>query len=104
MANFNKTSRYSSRTIEVNREGKRFITLREPLNLEHAAGDIFVTITEELTQRPDLISYRAYGDRSLWWVIYEYNEISDPLFELKTGTILRIPAISRVRDRISQLG
>jgi hypothetical protein len=101
MANFKKNSRYNNRVVENDRDGQQFITLRQPLNLEHSSGDIFVTINQELTQRPDLIAFRAYGDSTLWWVIYEYNDISDPLFELQIGQILRIPELSRVRQRLA---
>lgn len=101
MANFKRSSRYIDRELEKNREGKEFLVLRQPLNLEPAEGDIYVTINQELLQRPDLIAYRAYGDRELWWVIYEFNNISDPLFELKLGQIIRLPELQRVQEALS---
>ena len=101
MANFKQSSRYSQRIVEFDREGKQFLVLRHQLNLIPAAGDIYLTITQELLQRPDLIAHRAYGDRELWWVIYEFNNINDPLFELTLGQILRIPAIERVRKALT---
>lgn len=101
MANFKRTSRYARREIKTDRDGKQFITLKEPLNLQPAEGDIYVTITEELVQRPDLISFKAYGTTEYWWVIYEFNNISDPLFELTTGQILRIPRLARVQAALA---
>ena len=103
MANFKRSSRYVNRSIESNRNGKRFIVLREPLNLEPSSGDIYVTITQELLQRPDLIAQKAYGDRELWWIIYEFNNISDPLFDLQLGQIIRIPTLSRVQEVLSTI-
>lgn len=101
MANFKKSSRYSNREIETDRSGQQFIVLRQQLNLEPADGDIYVTLTQQLLQRPDLIADRIYGNRELWWVIYEFNNISDPLFELVLGQILRIPSAARVQEALS---
>lgn len=103
MANFNRQSRYAKRETEEDRAGQQFITLRKPLNLEPDSGDIYVTINQELLQRPDLIAHRAYKNKDLWWVIYEFNGISDPLFELKLGQTLRIPALTRVQAALSNI-
>ena len=103
MANFKRLSRYAKRNLEEDRNGEQFIVLREPLNLEPASGDIYVTVNQELLQRPDLIAHRAYGNRELWWVIYEFNGISDPLFELKLGQTIRIPALSRVQTALASI-
>ena len=104
MANFKRLSRYADKELQEDRSGQQFIVLRQPLNLEPAAGDIYVTVNQELLQRPDLITTRAYGsgNRELWWVIYEFNDISDPLFELKLGQIIRIPALARVQAALSK--
>ena len=101
MANFKKLSRYEKKEIQNTRDGQQFIVLRQPLNLEPASGDTYVTITQELEKRPDLISYRAYGKRDLWWAIYEFNGISDPLFELRSGQTLRIPELARLEAAIN---
>ena len=103
MANFKKTSRYSKATVATNRLNKNFILLRRPLELSEDQGDTFFTVTQEVLKRPDLISQNFYGDANYWWVIYEFNGIKDPLFELKMGQILRIPDISRVLEAISKL-
>lgn len=103
MANFKRASRYSKKEIENNRSDEQFIVLRQSLNLEPDSGDVYVTINQELLQRPDLIAYRAYGDRELWWVIYEFNGISDPLFELKLNQTIRIPALSRVQNALATI-
>lgn len=77
--------------------------MRRPLKLEPADGDAFVTITQDLLQRPDLISNKAYGTPDLWWALYEFNEIRDPLFELQLGQVLRIPELERVLSAVKEL-
>lgn len=103
MANFKKLSRYTGATVTKNRSGKDFLILRRPLQLEPGDGDIYVTITQELEHRPDLVSFKAYGIPDLWWAIYEFNGIRDPLFNLRQGMILRIPELERVLSAIEAL-
>lgn len=96
MANFSEYTRHLNGKVATNRSGKTFLTLRKKLDLKPANGDIFVKVTEDIVKRPDLVAYKAYGNAELWWVIYEYNEIKDPLFDLKANQTLRIPELSRV--------
>jgi hypothetical protein len=103
MANFKPLSRYTNGIVTQNRSGQDFLVLRPPLRLEPSDDDIFVTVTEQFVLRPDLVGFTAYGDRSLWWAIYEFNNIRDPFFELKAGQILRIPSRQRVITAISEL-
>lgn len=42
--------------------------------------------------RLDLISYKHYGTATLDWAIADANNISDPIKEVKVGTMLRIPS------------
>lgn len=103
MANFKRLSRYTGGRVSTNRAGQQFLVLRRPLQLEAADGDTFVTIDKELEKRPDLIAERAYGNVDLWWVIYEFNNLRDPLNDLKQGQILRIPELQRVLLAIEEL-
>ena len=103
MANFKNLSRYTGGQLAVNREGVNFIVLRNSLNLQPANDDIFITIPKQLANRPDLISYNVYNTQDLWWVIYEFNGIQDPLFGVPAGTILRIPALNRVLQAVAAL-
>lgn len=104
MANFQPHSRYNNGTIATNREGKNFLVLRQPLNLKPDAGDVFVQVTQDMEKRPDIVAENAYGDPQLWWVIYEFNQIRDPFFNLPAGTLLRLPTLERVLAAIEQLG
>lgn len=47
-------------------------------------------MTQDDLDRPDLIAYRYYGTSEFWWVILDYNKVTDP-FSLKVGDRLRIP-------------
>jgi hypothetical protein len=103
MANFKQYTRYTNGNTFTNREGVPFLVLRKSLNLQPSSTDTLVTITQDIANRPDLISYKAYGIPDLWWVIYEFNQIYDPLFGLKTGQILRIPDKTSVLTAIQNL-
>lgn len=104
MANFKNLSRYTNGQVTKNRALKDFLILRRPLNLAEDDGDVFVLVTQELEKRPDLVAAKAYDNPDLWWVIYEFNGIRDPLFDLKQGMLLRIPALDRVLEAIDALG
>lgn len=103
MARFKRLSRYTGGIVTKNRAEEDFLILRRPLNLSQDDGDIFIEVTQDLEKRPDLVSYKAYGIPDLWWVIYEFNGIRDPLFELTIGQVLRIPDIERVQAAIEEL-
>lgn len=103
MAKFNINSRYTGGTVSKTREGKDFLILRQPLNLEPSSDDMVTRVTKEILQRPDLLASQAYGDPSLWWVIYEFNNIRDPLFDLQLGQELQIPSLGRVLQAIAEL-
>lgn len=103
MARFKRLSRYTGGTVSTTRDGEEFLVLRRPLNLEPSDGDVFVEVTEDILRRPDLIASKAYGNVNLWWAIYEFNEIRDPLFDLQLGQTLRIPELERVLTAIEGL-
>lgn len=100
MATFKELNRYTNGIVTFTREGKQFLMLRRSLNLKESVDDLFIKINQDLLKRPDLISQKAYGTPSLWWVIAEFNGISDPLFDLQMDQILRIPRIDRVTAAI----
>jgi len=70
------------------------------LNLEKNQNDsMYVTITEEVEYRPDILAVTVYGDEKLYWVILQHNNLIDP-FELENGLEVEIPNISKVLDAI----
>lgn len=103
MATFKINTRYTNGTTDLNAEGVEFLVLRKVLKLEPDAGDTYITITQEYLKRPDLISFKAYGTTRLWWALYEFNNIQDPVFGLKIGQLFRIPALERLLDAINSL-
>ena len=103
MANFKDLNRYTNGIITITRGNSQFLVLRKPLTLKADNTDILVTIRQDQTKRLDLISQLAYGTPGLWWVIAEFNGIRDPMFDLKSGQILRIPSIDRVLQAIGTL-
>lgn len=103
MGNFKRLSRYTGGVVSRNRNDEDFIVLRNSLNLEEGDNDRFIEVTQEFINRPDLLSSKVYGTPELWWVIYEFNEIQDPIIDLKVGQVLRIPEIERVLDAIDSL-
>ena len=44
-------------------------------------------------QRPDLISNIFYDSPGYWWYVMQYNGISDPFEELKSGSNISIPEL-----------
>jgi len=44
-------------------------------------------------QRPDLISNVFYDSPGYWWYVMQYNGISDPFEELKSGSPISIPEL-----------
>lgn len=103
MANFKRNSRYSKGLVATNRSNKPFLVLRRPLALEPSEDDTFIVVTQEYTKRPELLSSKVYGTPELWWVIYEFNGIMDPLFDLKIDQVLRIPSLDRVVQAIQNI-
>ena len=103
MANFKPNSRYTNGVVSKNRNNKNFLVLRRPLNIQPGEDDIFITVNQEHQKRPDLLASQLYGQPELWWAIYEFNNIIDPLFDLKIGQILRIPSLNRVLEAIDNI-
>lgn len=103
MANFRNLTRYTNGYTFKDRSGNDFLVLRQALELEPGDDDILVTVDQNILRRPDLISTKAYGSPELWWAIYEFNGIKDPLFELYIGQILRIPNKERLIEAIDRL-
>ena len=50
--------------------------------------------------RPDLISYRIYGNQDLWWILMWINGISDPWHDLMPDTALKYPSMDKIKQAI----
>lgn len=49
-------------------------------------------------QRPDVLSYRIYGDSSYWWILCKFNQIDDLWNDLYVGMDLLVPDIQDIVD------
>ena len=53
----------------------------------------YYRVTDGDLARPDLISYSQYNTVEYWWIICVVNEIQNPLNDLVSGQLLKIPNI-----------
>ena len=56
----------------------------------------YYTIRAE-DKRPDMLSYRIYGETQYWWVLMWYNNFLKPQ-DLKIGAVIKYPSISAVEQ------
>ena len=97
MSDLDVTSRYNWSVEYIDPKNGDFFETRQPLKLREDASDLFYTVSD--CDRIDLIAYKHYGDVRLWWVIAEFNNITNPL-ELHAGTVLRIPTYDRIQMQV----
>jgi hypothetical protein len=53
----------------------------------------YYQLTDSDVMRPDLVSYKMYNTTDFWWLILYVNDIEDPLTDLVSGTIVKIPNV-----------
>ena len=99
MSELSNSSRYNWSVRYIDSKNGDFFGTRQPLKLREHPSDLFHVVTDADSKRIDLIAWRYYRDVNLWWVIAEFNNISNPL-EIPTGTTLRIPSYSRVQMKV----
>ena len=91
---FNKTSRYVAGGKTETANGR--IEWWERTIFDSDQSDISYAVSNTLVGRLDLISAAFYDDPRYWWVIAQYNNIIDPVAEVKAGRVLQIPSKSRL--------
>jgi hypothetical protein len=89
------------KTTSVSINGYVTWDILAPVEFPERNDDIYYTVAAHETSRPDKVSRRFYGDWRLYWVIMHANTILDPLQEIVSGTIVRVPSISYVMDKLS---
>ena len=82
---------HRGKTITDIGSSKKYITFVNSLQNNGTAK--IAVVPNNLEGRPDLISYAAYGNELLWWVIVEANNVFDYEVDLKAGTQILIPII-----------
>jgi hypothetical protein len=70
----------------------RFFEIKRPLS--------YYTIQQQDIQRPDMISYKVYGDLNYWWILMKYNNIFDVWNDLVVGEVLNVPSKLDIDDFI----
>jgi hypothetical protein len=70
----------------------------EPLNISFDKSDIYYIVPSEYNQKPGNLANKLYGSPQFSWVFMYFNRntISDPIFDLKEGLIIRIPTKKRL--------
>lgn len=63
-------------------------------------SDIVYLVEKKYEGRPDLLGILFYNDPGLWWIVAQYNGITDPLEEFVEGKLLYVPLMDRVRDQM----
>ena len=99
MSDLPAESRYNWSVLYIDSKNGDFFGTRQPLKLRQHESDSFYVVTDSDSKRIDLIAWKYYRDVRLWWVIAEFNNISNPL-EIPSGTVLRIPAYERVQMKV----
>lgn len=86
----NRTNLYQSVLVDTNKE-KDLLESSVP-DMELEIIDMF-TVPQWCEGRIDMISYIHYRTTSLWWLIALANDIMNPIEDIKTGDVLKIPSI-----------
>lgn len=79
---------------------RRYTVVKYPL-IPLGETDFYIYTTKG--DRFDTLALNYYSDSSLWWIINRANssQLSDSLYP-RVGSQIRIPALQRVADIISQ--
>lgn len=59
-----------------------------------AERTIKLTVADEFNL-PGL-AFKYLGDKGLWWVLLQFNGLTDPINDIRAGTVLRVPSRSDV--------
>ena len=68
----------------------------ERRDLPKQDNDYRTTVQVGESGRPDMISFRVYGNARYAWLVLQYNTIVDPVTELTPGTEILLPEESRL--------
>ena len=83
-------NRYENIQLQKDKTGRRFRTTVLLPVIEPDLNDIY--IIGQVGDRLDNLSFKYYGDSSLWWIIARANDIGKGDFTVPIGLQLRIPA------------
>ena len=88
LANYAKTSPYYNTP-----QNSYYLEFWNSPQISMNATDGIFVVTARYKNRPDLLSYDAYGTPKLWWIFAMVNPdlIRDPIYDMVVGLQLRIP-------------
>lgn len=92
---YSKTSPYF--TTNVTGSYLDLLSLRD---IPAQSDDILFTVTQQYSNRPDLLAYDLYSDANLWWVFAVRNKsvIKDPVFDMIPGQKIYLPKLSTINS------
>lgn len=69
-----------------------------PLDIGYDRSDMYIIVSSQYNQKPGNLANDLYGDARYSWVFgyFNPNQISDLIFDLKEGMILRVPTKERL--------
>ena len=106
-----KDSKNKDRTIQLNKSKsgkpqtriikddiKNKITWSIPKNMTFSkrGDDIYYIVEKSFEGRPDKIAMKFYGNPRYDWVFLYANNIQEPIQELISGKVLRIPSLMHI--------
>lgn len=65
--------------------------------------DVNHTVNQEEENDLPLISFKLYGDPSLWWILAQLNNIVNPLSDVTIGRDLLVPTKESVDRELRQI-
>jgi hypothetical protein len=71
-----------------------------PENLPDSLFQTYVAIPGDTLP---FISYKIFSTINLWWIICIANNITNPIDPIPSGTVLRIPTTTVVREILKQI-
>lgn len=94
--------RYSNITISRRFDGKRVYKTTQYPNIPLSDTDVIIISNEG--DYLDTLSYKYYGDPTLWWVIAIVNNLGKGRLSVEPGLTLRIPVnINEIIDQFNRL-
>ena len=93
MVSFSKYSLYSN-----TKSDNYYRDYYNPIDIGYDDSDIFLIVTNEYNNKPGNLAKALYGSPRLSWVLayFNRNQISDIIFDLKEGMVLRLPTKERL--------
>jgi hypothetical protein len=90
---YSKTSPYFTTNVTGS-----YLDLLRLRDIPAQSDDILFTVTQQYSNRPDLLAYDLYNDVNLWWVFAVRNKsiIKDPVFDMMSGQKIYLPKLSTI--------